>query len=623
MSETMVDDQVKAPEDSVMTEKQQVSLWHERIKIAKKSQEDWARNSGADRFVEEYNGKFKNLVFHTSKGDIPVPPINEVFSYCQADLSNTYNRDPHISVNPKSGTVKAAKLWEVILNYWWRKLKSKNEIEPEIIDKNLIGYAFHKVGTEPLSGDDGVALDNRETGLYSKRVNWRDLVWNLGAKNPPDDCLWMAQRIVLPLLDVKRRFAVASNLEGTMSPDVDKATFDSSAYKDDIKVAVLWEVWDKMDHQIYLLAEGFPDRFLAPPRPWPAHMIEMGEFPFLMYWDYYSPDSPRPMSAIAPWEPQILEKMILLATAVNHSKRWNRQLLLPKGSMDATSLDKFERGDDGAIIEYVNTGGTVQPVFADFGQLPVDFYLLMDRLSAIERETNGQPEFERGGVTKTGTRTKGELTLIQKGAKGRTNRKIDRFETHLENICRHMLAQLKADFDFKSAVQITGKLDAEVIEALGQNYDPVTGTVTFTPEEIAGEFEAEVKAGSTLPLNQEGKMAALDSVMDRVGNVSSDGVSPLLNAIVTEVLDIYDIKSLKEAYAQEREMEAQKQQMAQQETDADEAKARSQAAKNIAQTDKIGAEADKLRLETAQSPEQMMQMEEAEAEQEMAGAAAE
>lgn len=349
----------------------------------------------------------------------------------------------------------------------------------------------------------------------------------------------------------------------------------------------------------------------------------MAEFPFLMYWDYYSPDNPRPMSAIAPWEHQILEKMILLATAVNHSKRWNRQMLLPKGAMDPTSLDKFERGDDGAIIEYTSVSGAVAPILTDFGQLPVDFYLLMDRLSAIERETNGQPEFERGGVTKTGTRTKGELTLIQQGAKGRSERKVDRFETHLENIARHMLAQLKADFDFESTVQITGELPEDVIQELGENYDPMTGTVTFTPEEIAGEFDVEIKAGSTLPLNKEGKVEILNSVLTTLGTVSADGVSPLLHAVITEILDAYDIKSIKEAYAQEREMEAQKQEMAQQETDADEAKARSQAAKNIAQTDKIGAEADKLRLETAQSPEQMAQMEEAQMEQEMVGAGVE
>lgn len=604
---------VDVKENEPMTEAQHVALWHERIKIAKKCQEDWARNSGADRFIEEYNGKFKSVVFHTSKGDIPVPPINEVFSYCQADLSNTYNRDPHISVNAKAGTTKAAKLWEVILNYWWRKLKSKNEIEPEIIDKNLVGYAFHKVGAEPLAGDDGQPLDARETGLYSKRVNWRDLLWNIGSKNPPEDTLWMAQRIVLPLMEVRRRFPIAGNLKGTMSPDVDKHTYDSSSYKDDIAVAVLWEVWDKTEKQIHLLAEGFPDRYLAPSRPWPLHLIEMGEFPFLMYWDYYAPDCPRPLSAIAPWESQILEKMILLATAVNHSKRWNRQAFVTKGSIDAASLDKFERGDDGAIIENTGTGGLNEHLkLVDYGNLPVDFYLLMDRLSAIERETNGQPEFERGGVTKTNTRTKGELSLIQRGAQGRSDRKVDRFETHLENIARHMLAQLKADFDLKSAVQITGELEKDVIEELGENYDPMTGTVTFTPEEIAGEFDVEVRSGSTLPLNKEGKIEVLNSVLETLRSLPPGGVSPFLNAVITEILDAYDMKSLKEAYAEERRMEEESRAREQQEVNADEAKARSQAAKNIAQTDKIGAEADKIRLETPQSIEQMVMQEEAE-----------
>lgn len=601
---------LKTEQTETVDESAQVRLWHERIGIAKKELEDWARDSGADRFVEEYNGKFKALVFHTSKGDVPVPPINEVFSYCQADLANTYNRDPHISVNAKAGSVKGAKIWEVLLNYYWRKLKSKEEIEPEIIDKNLVGYAIHKVGIDQQPGDDGVAYDEKENGLYSRRVNWRDLVWNIGSRRLFEDTAWVAQRVVLPLKQVKKRFPGTELLEGTQSPDVDKKTFENCAYKDDISVAVLWEVWDRETRMVYLLAEGFQDRYLTAPRPWPQHLVEMDEFPFQIYWDYYAPDKKRPMSAIAPWEPQILEKMILLATAVNHSKRWNRQVLIAKGTMDPASVDKWERGDDGAIIEYTASSGAPAPIFTDFGQLPVDFYLLMDRLSAIERETNGQPEFERGGVTKTASRTKGELTLIQQGAKGRTDRKIDRFESHLENIARHIMASLKSAFDFEVALNITGEDPQELAEALGENFDPVTGTVTFTPEEIAGEYDVEIKSGSTLPLNEETKLQVLNSVLETLGNVSADGVSPFLNAVITEILERYDMKVLKEAYAQEQEMVERKQQMAEQETGADEAKARSQAAKNIAQMDKISAETDKLRLETAQSPEQLVTQEE-------------
>lgn len=576
------------------TPQESVKLWHERVSIARQGNEDWARTSGADRFTEEYNGKF-SIFFNGLKGQIPVPPINEIFAYVQSDLATTYNRDPYLSVNPKAGTVKGAKLWETIINYYWRHLKTKSEVEPELIDKDLVGYGMHKTGWEVESEGAQEEMRIVKEGLYSARVDWKDIVWNFGAKKPPYDCLWMAQRIVKPLLYVKAKYPAAANIKGTQSPEVDKTAYDNATFKDDIKVAVMWEVWDGMKKERFLLAEGLNEEYLEKPRPWPDYM---SEFPFLMYWDFYAPGKSRPMSAIAPWEPQVLEKMVLLASAINHSKRWNRQVLIRKGAMSEGDLDKFERGDDGAILDYTGTGNLNEnlKVF-DWGTLPVDFYLLMDRLSAIERDVNGQPEFQRGGVTKTSTRTEGELQLIQAGAKGRTDRRVDRFETHLENIARHMMMHLKANFDFEETLRITGETPQEVIEALGDHFNPITRTVTFTPKDIEGDYEVEVKAGSTLPLNRETKTQIIQSILQTVGSVQEQGVSPLLRALISELLQEFDMKVLQEAFQQEEQAADQNAQAEAQAAQAQQIKDKTQAAKNVASADKIGAEADATRMQ--------------------------
>jgi hypothetical protein len=577
-----------------------VKLWQERVSLGKRAGEDWANKSGANRFVDEYNGTF-GITFNGSKGSIPVPAINEIFAFVQADVSHTYNRDPYISVNPKSGTVKGAKLWEVILNYWWRKLKTKEEVEPEIIDKDLVGFAFHKVGKEVESEGAGEELKITRDSLYSARIEWKDVVWNFGAKKPPYDCLWMAQRIVKPLGYIKRKYPNAKDIKGVQNPEVDKSAYDSASFKDDISVGVLWEIWDAEKREILLIAEGLNDQWLSDPRPWPDYIEE---FPFLMYWDTHAPGKQRPMSAIAPWETQVLEKMVILASAVNHAKRWNRQMVVKQGAILPEALDKFERGDDGAILENTGTGDLDKNVHVlDWGTLPVDFYLLLDRLSAIERDVNGQPEFERGGVTKTSTRTSGELEMIQAGAKGRADRKVDRFEGHLENIARHMMMHLKADFDFEETVKITGQPPEEILGILKDHLDPVTMTIKYKPEDIKGEYEVEIKSGSTLPLNRENKRMILDRIMQTLGTVSESGVSPLLRTIISEILDEYDMKSLKEAYAQEQQMMDQQAANQKQETDANEAKARTQAVKNVAQADKIGAEADNIRMEFGKTEE--------------------
>ena len=161
-------------EEKPKTGPESVRLWQERVSIARQAQEDWGRNKGADRIIQEYNGKFE-LFFNGLKGKIPVPPINEIFAYVQADVAHTYNRDPYISVNPKSGTVQGAKIWETVLNYHWRHQKTKDEVEPEIIDKDLVGYGWHKVGWQVECQGAEEDLRIIKEGLYSKRVDWKDI----------------------------------------------------------------------------------------------------------------------------------------------------------------------------------------------------------------------------------------------------------------------------------------------------------------------------------------------------------------------------------------------------------------------------------------------------------------
>lgn len=569
------------------SEMKNVALDQERISVAKKAQDQWADQSGAKRFVKEYKGDY-GIKLTGRKGNIPVPPINEVFAYVQSDIAATFNRDPYITVNPKSGSVRAAKIREARINYWWRELKTKEELEYEIIDKDLVGYAWHKVGYAVQSVGSGETLKIEKETLYSRWVDWKDLVWNVGSKRPPVDCQWMAQRIVRPLSEIKKKYPNAKGLEGVQCPDVDDETYKSATNKDDIKVGVLWEIWDAENRQVRLIAEGLKERYLEAPKPWPDYL---DEFPFLMYWDFAVPGSARPLSSIAPWEAQILGEMTLLAQAINHAKRWNRQVFVNGATMDETALDKFERGDDGAIITVPGKVGPEDLRFADFGQLPPDFYILMDRLQAIKRNINGQPEFNKGGVTKTNTRTMGELNLMQAGAKGREERKIDRLETHLENIARHMDAHLDANFDFEQTVQITGETPQDVIQAFGENFDPITKTIKFTPEEIAGEYNYEVKAGSTLPMDKKGRVQILEIVLQSIAGAAAKGpLDPFLVTVVTEILDNYDIKSLEEAWKKSVALRMEAMANEHDKMDVDDMKAKADSAKRIAQAKQIEAE---------------------------------
>lgn len=565
------------------SEEKDVALWHERVSIAKQAQEQWMQDSSVKTFIDGYNGKY-GIVFHSRNRELKIPPINEIFAYVQSDIATTYNRDPYISVNAKAGTVKGAALWEVILNYYWRELKNKEELEYEIIDKDLVGFGWHKVGYTANSVGTGEKLKLDSETLFSSYLRWKDVLWNIGAERVPSECSWMAQKIVRPLNWIKKRYPLAKTMEGVKHPDITDDQYGKTSFKDDIKVGVIWEIWDADKKQVLLIAEGVKDKYLEEPKPWPAYI---DEFPFLMYWDFVTPGSNRPTSAIAPIMPQILELMILMGQAMNHAKRWNRQLFIKGGTIDDVALDKYERGDDGAVITVNSNLDDASFQFADFGQLPTDFYMLMDRIQAIIRRIGGQPEFAQGGVTKTGTRTVGELNMIEQGTKNRQGRKVDRLETHCENIARHMMAHLKANFDFGSFVKITGEPPEAIMEALKDNIDPATGRVTFTSEEIEGEYDVDVKSGSTLPLNKETKAQIYEIVLQSVAQVASRGaMSPFLFAVIKGILDGYDMKDLEEAF-QAEVMQMQKQQQ-------------EQAGQQSVEEQKVGAEAMKRQAQAQQ-----------------------
>jgi len=560
-------------------EKDKVKLWLERVRIAAKQLEFERERLGVPRFLEEYEGNYQVML-----GRMRVPPINEVYSYIQSLISLLINRDPYIAVNAeKTGTIKGAKILEAAVNYFWRELKIKDEVEDELIDVGLAGSAFHKDGVNKESVGSADQLKQDIEKLYSLRVSFRDMVWNIGARKVPTDCQWMAQRIVRPTADVKEQYgARAAGLKGGPHPDLSPAETKSALFKDDLNFSTLWEIWDAMNKQFFLLAENH-DKFLRKPQNWPEHM---DEFPYSHLYFNRIPDKPCPLPDVAPFEPQILEKIKLVAMALNHVKRWNRQAFVKRGSMRRAEMDKFERGVDGAIIQI--DGGAPADVVrpTDYPALQGDVYAILVRLDQIIATVSGTPAQLQGGQAKSPTRTLGELEMQTQGGMNRVQRKVDRVETHVENIARHMIANMKANFDMPTVVKITGMQPQEILQAFPQNADPQTGSIVFTKEDIIGEYDVEVKAGSTLPLNKEGRMAILRTVLEQAARLAqAPSVPPFLQVVIEELLRDLDIKSLEQAFKMQ--------------TQAAEQKAKAQAQEQGIESQKTAAEADKRRAQAS------------------------
>lgn len=570
---------------SGLKEAQQVQKLHDRISVSRRWRDRVSQENNWENMLEEIKGKYDVVL-----GNIQVPPINEMFAYKDASLANLYYKDPFIAVNAKkNATILSAYILEAGLNHLWGELKLKADIELEITDGLFVGHAWNKVGNNTKTSGSGDLLKIIEDSIYANRVSWRDMYMNVGCKNPPKDNIWLAQRIYRPTEDVKKDYPkVAKELSGSSYPSIDIKYMKNILYKEDFNYTAIYEVWDAHERKIYTIADEVNDRYLEDPKDWPDYL---DEFPYQFLSFHNIPDEAYPQSDVAPWEPQVKEKIKLFTMMLNFAKRWNRQMLMKKGTMGLQEMDKFEKGIEGSILQAATTGDIQQAIkMLDWGSMPPDFFMLVDRLDALIDRIRGQSQFMQGGVTKTSTRTEGELQLIKGGADARTDRKQDRIETHCENIARQIVMQMKNNFDVPYIARITGKEPPEIIQAFKDQgmYDPSSQTIKFDKNAIQGDFDVSVKAGSTLPLDKGNRDKILNSVYQMsIPLAQAPSVPPFIGEIVKELLKDYEIKGLEAAFDEQEQATQQKQQMASAEADVNTQKVQSETAKRNAQAQNV------------------------------------
>lgn len=570
---------------SSLKESQQVARLHDRISVSRRWRDQVASENNWDNMLEELKGKYDVVL-----GNTQVPPINEMFAYKDSIMSNLYYKDPYISVNPKKdATIASAYILEAGVNHLWGELKLKPDIELQITDGLFVGHAWNKVGNSTKTSGSGDLLKIVEDSIYANRVSWRDMYMNVGCKNPPKDCRWLAQRIYRPTEDVKKDYGkVAKRLNGSSYPSIDIKYMKNILYKEDFNYTAIYEIHDAYERKIYTIADEVNDRYLEDPRNWPDWLEE---FPFQFLSFHNIPDEPYPQSDVAPWEPQVKEKIKLFTMCLNFAKRWNRQMLMKTGTMSLQDLDKFEKGIEGSILNAKTTGDIQTSIkMLDWGSMPPDFFMLLDRLDSLIDRIRGQSAFMQGGTTKTSTRTEGELQLIKGGADARTDRKQDRVENHCGNIARQLIMQMKNNFDVPYIAKVTGKEPPEIIQAFQDQgiYNPISQTLKFDKTDIEGEFDVSVKAGSTLPLDKGTRDQILNKVYQMsVPLASAPSIPPFIGVIVKELLKDYGIKELEVAFDEQEQTQEQKQQVQQAEADVNTQKVQAETAKRNAQAQNV------------------------------------
>ena len=568
------------------SEKHEVESWIRTVQKVEKDAEDIGNKAGWKRYIEEYKNEWG---FLQAKTAIPIIPINLIYAYTKTEIARLYFRDPWITVNPKRmEDIGSAQIAEQVVNYTWSELALKQEIKKVLLESILVGHSYIKVGyaaefgtveSQPIvekkkPGRPSKKVHEIETSEYIKSENvfayhvpYKDILFDPSATFPcTHNARWMAHKIVKPLRAVKKAgiYNHTDMLKSSGKGDDDKAGYDTSGNNTkkldhDIKSVTLYEIYDLDNMRVVTVSPGCP--YYLNEIAYPEYLA--GGFPFSMLAFNPVPGEAYPMSDVAAQEGLAIEMTKIVAIWLNHLKRHNRQIIIEPDLFTDAELDKFKDGNDGAIIKA--NGPIADKYFIpQYPPVQADSYQIYNEAYKLYQVVSGQTPADQGGQAKVPTRTLGELRLQMMGGHARADEKVDVLEDFIAEIARKLIGIMQKKYDLPKISRIVGEksVQKKIMGVLpgrptaqpqlpGGQPNPIQDksfqsdfAFSWNRQDILGEMDVDVVAGSTVPMDKESTLQILEKLVPLLPAAGISPGSPAAKQYAREIFRLIGNQSL-------------------------------------------------------------------------------
>lgn len=532
-----------------------LSQYGERIKVSKKWREEEKYEDTWSRMRDLYRNKH----FEGGSSEDRIA-VNVAFSTVNTIVPSVAVNHPQITVNARQEMLQPqAEVAEAMLNYWWRHYNWRVEIKRATKDSLITGNGWVKVGwkyetaevpltaeeqfqqlqaakeaaglqaeQDPASADQLPSDEELQASLpttrqevvkdcpFVERVSPFDIFIDPEA-TCIEDMKWIAQRLIVPLEDVRKdrryrqsarqRVQADTSLNVRWRDDKDSPNRGSSSkYSDDVQRCTLWEFYDMRAKTYCVFAEGADDYLIEPTNfPYPyGH-------PFVPLGNYDVPDQFYCMGDLEAIEPLQHELNGVRSDMVNHRKRYQRAYLVNRDAFDQTAQNALLSDVDNRIIP-IEGDHDLSNVLVPLQQLPLDpqMYQHSQQIESDIDLVSGVSEYQRGSMSEI-RRTATEAAMIQDASNARSADKLAQIEDFMAEIAERVL-QLAQQM-------LTGEYAARVVGPDGQAI-----WTTFSIDQIQGEFDFEVEAGSTQPKDETFRRQQALQLMNVMGQFIGVGV---------------------------------------------------------------------------------------------------
>ena len=535
----------------------------------------WRQEMGYDsvwqRMIDLYRGKHWPRV--TATEDLVA--VNLAFSTVNVIAPSVSVNHPKVVVTPNDPeNSDRAAFVEAVINHVWRHHDFRKPFRRSVKDFLIFGHGWLKVGWQfleqertlgeeeredmineanleadafamanpelagDLPSDEEIAANITNTAMmivedqpFVERISPFDMF-----VDPEATCLedanWIAQRIVRPLEEAKkdkrykasaRKKLDADNILYPLNSPTSRQQQEEYLY--DEERTVVFEFYDIVNNTISVLAQS-GDEFLVDPTPMPY----VDGQPFVMLRNYDVPDYFYPMGDLEAIESLQLELDKTRTQLVNARKRYARKYLYHERSFGPEGREALASDQDGRLVPVVEENKPLSETVIPMPQTPLspEIYQYSDIIETDINTVSGVSEYARGQMPET-RRTATEASIIADAGNARAADKLAIVELGIGYVARRVL-QVMQQF-------MTGEQMARVAQKGGGDL-----FVPYTREDIIGEYDFSVEAGSTQPMNDTIRKQQAVSLLNAMAPLVGTVVDPaaLAKHVLTMGFDIKD-----------------------------------------------------------------------------------
>lgn len=513
------------------------------------------------RMVNLYKGKHYST---TTKADRAV--INTAFATKNVIAPSVAVNNPKFTINARKPEAAAqAVVTEQVLNYIWRTYKYQREFRLAVDDMLTVGHGWLKVGYKATKAPEGKTADkdaaegdaeaegiddrdetvegNVESEMYVpwdedrpfvERVSFFDVFVDPHARHPKE-MKFIAQRTRRLVKDVKvdSRYekAAREKANGSMRSsweynekdgrdDEDTISESKSAFCDVV------EFYDLRRQEVSTFIMGAQGGdFLIKPKKLP---YPFGH-PFVMLRDYEVIDHFYPMGELEAIEVLQHELNATRTQMLNHRSKFARKYLYHEDSFGVEGLKALRSDVDNEMVPFP---GDISEMERSVVAMPVqgtppDFYNQSDLIQSDIDRISGVSDYMRGSQANI-RRTATEAAMIQDAQNARAADKLAHIEQALAEIGERLIQLMQLYMTGEHVVRIVGMSQPTWVK--------------FDADYIQGQFDFEVEAGSTQPMNESFRQQQALQLVDAMHGLAALGAQVDPNMLAQKVMRDFGIK---------------------------------------------------------------------------------